>query len=387
MDNQNLFNVLDFGSSKIRFSTFDNEFNENFSETIPVVLDSEYSNHFQEIKNIIKRAEKKNSSYVKDIILIHSPHYLFEVDISLNKLINETSSINKIYNSLLLELDQIMKSNYNSFDISHIIFNKFIVNDEIFNEFPFHIKKIDEIKVDSKIICIPKNINIKIKENFQKINLNIKNIFCSTYTKTLFYLKKLNHENTSFLEIGFNKTTIVIYEKNVLKLIYSIPVGSFHITKDISKIFKISIQEADEIKKLFNKSDTEFSYSNNSKNNSNSAKIILNKGISINTLKKVILYRIQEIFDLIFIKSNISKYNLQLNNSDLFLIGEGSKLFDNNSFFLDDKFGFKSIKFYEEDDVEICKSGLNYYLNNLETPKILTKKQGLFEKFFNFFGK
>ena len=47
MDNQNLFNVLDFGSSKIRFSTFDNEFNENFSETIPVVLDSEYSNHFQ----------------------------------------------------------------------------------------------------------------------------------------------------------------------------------------------------------------------------------------------------------------------------------------------------------------------------------------------------
>ena len=37
----------------------------------------------------------------------------------------------------------------------------------------------------------------------------------------------------------------------------------------------------------------------------------------------------------------------------------------NNSFFLDDKFGFKSIKFYEEDDVEICKSGLNYYLKNL----------------------
>ena len=387
MDNQNLFNVLDFGSSKIRFSTFDKDLNENFSETIPVVLDSEYSNHFLQIKNIIKRSEKKNSFYIKDIILIHNPQYLFEIDISLNKLINETASINKIYNSLLLELDQIMKSNYNSFDISHIIFNKFIVNDEIFNEFPFHIKKIDEIKVDSKIICIPKKINIKIKENFQKINLNIKNIFCSTYTKTLFYLKKLNYENISFLEIGFNKTTIVIYEKNVLKLIYSIPVGSFHITKDISKIFKISTQEAEEIKKLFNKSDTEFSYSNNSKNNSNSAKIILNKGISINTLKKVILYRIQEIFDLIFIKSNISKYNLQLNNSDLFLIGEGSKLFDNNSFFLDDKFGFKSIKFYEEDDVEICKSGLNYYLKNLKTPIILSKKQGLFEKFFNFFSK
>ena len=76
--------------------------------------------------------------------------------------------------------------------------------------------------------------------------------------KNLFYLK-LNHENTSFLEIGFNKTTIVIYEKNVLKLIYSIPVGSFHITKISQKFLKL-VSEADEIKKLFNKSDTEFSY-------------------------------------------------------------------------------------------------------------------------------
>ena len=28
---------------------------------------------------------------------------------------------------------------------------------------------------------------------------------------------------------------------------------------------------------------------------------------------------------------------------------------------------------------------LNYYLNNYELPKIINKKQGLFEKFFNFF--
>ena len=183
------------------------------------------------------------------------------------------------------------------------------------------------------------------------------------------------------MEIGFNKTTITIYENNNLKVIYSIPIGSFNITKDISKIFKISIQEADQIKKLFSKSETEFSYDDTQKYNSRSTNIILNKNISINTLKKVILYRIQEIFDLTFTKSNISKYNLKLNNSNLFLIGEGSRLFNNNSFFLEDKFGYKSIKYYDENDVEIC------YLNNIETPKFSTKKQGLFEKFFNFFSK
>ena len=43
--------------------------------------------------------------------------------------------------------------------------------------------------------------------------------------------------------------------------------------------------------------------------------------------------------------------------------------------------------FYEEGDVEICKSALIYHLNHVEVPKINTKKQGLFEKFFNIFSK
>ena len=68
---------------------------------------------------------------------------------------------------------------------------------------------------------------------------------------------------------------------------------------------------------------------------------LIKKNISIDTLKKVILYRIQEILDLIFKKSNISKYNIRLNETELFLIGGGSTLFDNNSFYLNDKFEFK----------------------------------------------
>ncbi len=387
MNKKNLFNILDFGSSKIKFTNFDDNLEENFSETIPVALGDDSLNYFHEIKNIIKKAEKKTSSYIKDIILIHNPLHLFEINISLNKILNETSSIEKIYNSFLLELKHIMSNNYNHYDIGHVITDKCIVNGKIYFKFPFHLKKINNIKVDFKLICFPKKININIREEFKNINLNIKNIFCTTYTKTSYYLDKFNYENISFLEIGFNKTTIAIYEKNNLKVIYSIPIGSFNITKDISKIFKISIQEADEIKKLFNKSETEFSYNNSPANKSYSTKIILKKSISIDTLKKVILYRIQEIFDLLFIKSNISKYNMHLNNRELILIGEGSRLFNDNPFFLEDKFGYKSIKYYEENDVEICKSGLYFYLNNLETPKYLTKKHGLFEKFFNFFSK
>ena len=81
-------------------------------------------------------------------------------------------------------------------------------------------------------------------------------------------------------------------------------------------------------------------------------------------------------------KININKFI----DTDLFLIGEGSELFNDNSFHLEDKFSFKSINFYKEKDSQICKNGLVYYLNYYNEPKIIAKKHGLFEKFFNFFS-
>ena len=95
----------------------------------------------------------------------------------------------------------------------------------------------------------------------------------------------------------------------------------------------------------------------------------------------------QEIVDLSFDKFTEVSRNLNLQNTDIFLIGSGSRLFNSNSFYLRDKFKFKSINFYEETDIEICKSALIYYLNNFEKSDINSKKQGLFEKFFNFFSR
>ena len=120
----------------------------------------------------------------------------------------------------------------------------------------------------------------------------------------------------SFLEIGWERSTLITYKKNKLKFITTIPVGSSHITKDISNIFKISLDDAEKIKKLFNKSETEFSYENKNEPEVASIKEIIRKNISIDLLKKVILYRVQEIIDLIFIKPSIkeSDSNLKILN-------------------------------------------------------------------------
>jgi len=54
---------------------------------------------------------------------------------------------------------------------------------------------------------------------------------------------------------------------------------------------------------------------------------------------------------------------------------------------LDDRFGFKSINYYSESDVQICKCGLENHKIHYELPKIINKKSGIFEKFFNFFDR
>ena len=54
-------------------------------------------------------------------------------------------------------------------------------------------------------------------------------------------------------------------------------------------------------------------------------------------------------------------------------------------FYNNDKFGFKSINYFQETDIQICNSGASYYVKNFGTTKITYKKRGLFERFFNLF--
>ena len=387
MSNQNYFNILDFGSSKLRFSVFGDDLKLKYSTSKSVEIENNYLNKIEIFNDIIKKAEKKISKHIEDIILTLDTTEMFVVQFSLYKDLNSKLKTKKVYQSLILEVRQIINTFYDQYEIIHIIFDKCMIDKNIFFQLPQENKEIDNIKVDFKLICYPKILLNKLRKNFNKNNINISNFLCTSYIKSLSYLQNIDSENISFIEIGLKKTCLISYEKKKLKIFQSIPIGGFHITQDISKIFKITFKEAEIIKRSFYSSDTEFTYQNKNQNDTISVNDILRKNISIDLLKKVILFRIQEIMDLTYKESN--KYNFELNfkNSDLFFIGDGSLLFNNNSFHLKDKFEFKALNFYHEKDSQICNSCLMYYLNNHQIPSINNKNQGLFEKFFNYFSK
>lgn len=385
---KNLFyNIIDFGSSKLRFSIFDNNLNNKFYISKSVKLENNFEAHFNEINNLIKHSEKKIKSHIKDLILIIDSKEMFYIDLSLNKNFTKKIKFEKAFKIFILEIKQIISSNYENLEIIHIINSKCIIDKKTFFGLPKNETNFNNLKIDFKIICLPKKLTNLLRYNLNKINLNLSNIFCSSYVKSLAYLNKLNLDKVSFLDIGYERTNLLSYINNNLIFFKTLPIGSDHITRDISKVLNIDPREAEKLKKIFNKSETEFSYLDDTKANNLIVKDILKKNISIELLKKVILYRVQEIIDLAFKNKELKISSRNLKNTELFLIGEGALLFNNNAFHLNDKVEFKSINFFSETGSQICNSGLTYYLNSYEIPKITRKKAGLFEKFFNFFSR
>ena len=81
----------------------------------------------------------------------------------------------------------------------------------------------------------------------------IKKFIFSSYSKSIFYLNKISdHGKVMLVDIGFEKTTAFLFENKQIQQFNILPIGGNHISKDISKILKIEISKANEIKLNFN---------------------------------------------------------------------------------------------------------------------------------------
>ena len=75
-------------------------------------------------------------------------------------------------------------------------------------------------------------------------------------------------------------------------------------------------------------------------------------------------------------------------NCILIFIGNGSKILNKNSIYLEEKFDFfKEINFFEESSQSICQSAFNFIeMSKSQEVNFVTKKprnEGFFEKLFN----
>ena len=384
--------VIDFGSSELRLGVFNENQSKLYFNSKKIIQKNNYDEYLEKIKLLIRDAESKISTHLENLTVLYDSSDIFTIELSIKKKFEQKITLKDFCSSIVLEAKQLIKNSYPNKKIIHSIVKKYIINDNEFLNIPEKIFKKDSVILEIIFICLPYYQYKNVIEIFKKNNLNILSFFSSSLVKSFKYINYFkNNKFVSFLDIGLDRTTLILFDQQRFDSLNSIPIGGNHISKDISQIMKLNIDESENLKKSFNKSEIDFSYDEESSDeNKDIVKKIIGKNISIDLLKKVVLARIEEIIKLSLKDINIRKINDKTENLNLVLIGNGSKIFNKNSFQLDNKYNFKEINFYEENDHEICEAGLIFKEKFKEiSKKKFTKyqnKMGFFQRFFNIFG-
>ena len=377
--------VIDCGSQNLRLGIFDRTSKNIYSS------EKKITDTLEKTLNIlIKDAEKNLSMHIENIVVLFDSPKFFSLDLSIKKVFDQPTSIKKIYDNLINEAQFFVSQNNFKDEIIHLDVNNILVDD---NKQIYKIT--DDIKIRSlvleiKFICISKLLIESISNKFKKNNLKILNLYCTSYVKSIFYKKKFDSkDHIAFIDIGFERTSILVFMNSKFESFKSIPLGNNNITKDISEVLNLDLGYSEDLKIQFNKNENELSFDKAKINKLNPYSIILEKNISIDLFKKIIDARVDEIIELIVFQSNYIKNLNNLVKPKLVIIGRGSTLLS-NSYNLGIKNFFSELSNYDETDSKVCKAGLDYHLSvssDLVKEKKKEKKMGFFETFFNLFSK
>ncbi len=370
MTNRSNFDVyFDCGTSKIRACAFNKkDLKNNFHYESAFFFN--HLNIKSEIQKIISSMEKNSNEYLHDVKLMLDSSNMLSIGISISKKFDRLKLQKEDVQFLILDAKQQILRNYYDQNIIHIIIQNYKIDD---TEYTFLPEGIDcnLLSLDITFICLPKKKIEYLKKIFFELDISVAKIFCTSYAKSTSYKDNYSTiDKVLFIDIGFNKTSINCYTKNQIIFSNNIPIGGNHITKDISNVLKVDLQEAEDLKLFFTKNK----------------KILDQNKSSLYLIQKIILARTDEILELCFKSIKLNLDLVTLDEYRIILIGEGSKIF--NDRFKETISFFNNIELLEETTEGICYSALNLVngLNKQEVIIIPKKplKKGFFERLFLF---
>ena len=377
MTDKNFDIYFDLGSSKIRASAFKKDSSENFTIENECLSNLNLKklnllNAEHVIEKSILQIEKKIDEYIDDINLLVDSADVLSIGLSVLKK-NENKKINKEEIQYLIQSakQQVLRSN-TDYSILHIIVTNYKINNIDYVFLPTDINECNQFSIDIIFICFPKELIKNFEELFNKKDVSIKQILFSSYVKSLNYKDQLGFYNESaFIDIGYEKTSIIYFKKQNFYFFHILPVGGHHITKDISKVLNIDLIKAEEAKINFDK-DNDFLKKN---------------GLSLEIIKKIIFARIEEILEISTKFISRHEKSNDLDQLRLVLMGEGSKILSNK--YRQDISIANDIDLFDETPLDICESGLKVIKGQSKQEVVIVpkkiEKKGFFEKLFHFF--
>ncbi len=129
---------------------------------------------------------------------------------------------------------------------------EYVVNDRIYKEEPVG-AFCKEITLNGDVVIGKGEYISSIIETMQLANLKIDGLIIETLaTANVALMPEEKDLGVLMLDIGAGHTEISVYKKNNLEFYATLPVGSDHITNDISIAFDVTTKEAEKLKKQYN---------------------------------------------------------------------------------------------------------------------------------------
>ena len=279
------------------------------------------------IRTCISTAEKKARMQLKKInVVLEEPEFL-STKFSKSKKINGYKIHKDDIDFLLKEAKKQLILNDKKHSIIHIFNHNYIVDGKLFVEEPIGVYA-DSLSHEMTFVTMPKNNLKNIKQAFIDCDIEVERLISNTFALGV---KLLNNKELEFgsvlIDMGFEKMSLGIFKNLALVHSITLPVGVNHITKDISKVCSLSLEESqiirDNIDFSFQSNPNLFDENDYLKDiffiNSSFRKI--SKSLIINIAKA----RLDEIFEKIKKQIVLPGFNLNAGVSFL-LAGGGSNL-------------------------------------------------------------
>ena len=179
-------------------------------------LDFNLLNDF--LENNIFKIEKLAGNFVNNINIVIENKSILTSNISIKKK-NYTGEITSvILESMLTDVKDLFKENYNQYKLMHMIIDKYIIDGVSYSSLQDQISN-DEICLEIKLISLPNFLILEIENILKKYQIQINNYFDIGYVKDFFFDKQLDISQMAHnLKVGMNKNEIQITSKYSKKL-------------------------------------------------------------------------------------------------------------------------------------------------------------------------
>ena len=328
--------IIELGNVNLKCLIFQINKN-NSSEVLSTAITPSEGIHNDVVVNLTKAsnairlsigtAEKKAKISLKKInVVFEQPDFLC-TKFSKHKKIDGSKIHRHDIEFLLKEAKKQLILNDKNQSIIHIFNHNYIVDGKIFMEEPIDVFA-DSLSHEMTFITVPKNNLKNINQVFIDCDIEIERLISRTFTLGVKLLNASELQlGSALINLGYKKISLGLFKNLALVHSVTLPIGTDHITNDISKVCSLNLDETKIIR-----NNIDFSFKNN-QNLFDQDDFLKNtyfidsnfRKISKNLILNVTKARLDEILEILKKQLIVPGFNLN-SGINFLLTGEGSNL-------------------------------------------------------------